>query len=517
MNFSLTTSSVFNQKQPAAVLFAFEKEHLGGPAAFRNLLQRLSPKEFHGSERQLLLLHTAGKLAPQRVLLVGLGKEKNFTTETLRRAMGLAAKKLRDSGIGRAAVQIAGDSAGPCTAGDCLNAVVEASLLATYKFRQFKPDDDKDATELKSLMLCLPAHADLKTAKEVVARAQIVAEATNFVREIANLPGNVVTPRVLADYARALAKEQKLTCTVLTKSELEKRGFGGLLAVGGGSVNEPHLIALEYNGAPGAGSKNAAGTAATTNAKPKTQSSLPIALVGKAITFDSGGISIKPSDKMDEMKFDKCGGVAVLGIMKAVAQLKLPLNVLGIISSAENMPSAASYRPGDIVTSYKGPDKRGVTIEVLNTDAEGRIVLGDALAYARERNAEAIIDYATLTGACVVALGSFAAGLMGNDELLQEKVRASGERTGDRVWPLPLWQEYKDRIKSDVADIKNTGGRYGGAITAAAFLAKYVGDTPWAHLDIAGTAWTTEELPYLTKGATGFGVRLTIDLLSRWG
>jgi leucyl aminopeptidase len=495
MNFSLTTSSVFTQKQPAAVLFAFEKERLDGPVAFKNLLRRLGPKEFRGNERQLFLLHTAGKLAPQRVLLVGLGKQKNFTAETLRRAMGLAAKKLRDSGIGRAAVQIAGGTPGVRTADDCLSAIVEASTLATYRFRQFKPDDDNDGAELKSLTLCLPARADLKAAKEIVAQAQIVADATNYVREIGNLPGNVVTPRVLADYARMIAKENKLSCTVMAKAELEKLGFGGLLAVGGGSVNEPHLIVLGYKGA---------GDAA------------PIALVGKAITFDSGGISIKSSDKMDEMKFDKCGGVAVLGIMKAVAQLKLPLNILGIISSAENMPSATSYRPGDIVTSYKGPDKRGVSIEVLNTDAEGRIVLGDALAYARERNAQTIVDFATLTGACVVALGSFAAGLLGNDDQLQEKIRASADRTGDRVWPLPLWQEYKDKIKSDVADIKNTGGRYGGAITAAAFLAKYVGDTPWAHLDIAGTAWTTEELPYLTKGATGFGVRLTIDLLSRW-
>ena len=495
MNFSLTTSSVFTQKQPAAVLFAFEKEHLPGPVAFKNLLRRLGPKEFRGNERQLILLHTAGKLAPQRVLLVGLGKEKNFTTETLRRAMGLAAKRLRDAGLTRAAVQVGDIRAEQGAADECLRAILEASVLATYKFRQFKPDDENDGTELKSLTLCLPAYTDLKAAKKIVAQSQIVADATNYVREIGNLPGNVVTPRVLADYARAIAKEHNLTCTVLAKAELEKRGFGGLLAVGGGSANEPHLIVLEYKGGDDAA---------------------PIALVGKAITFDSGGISIKPSDKMDEMKFDKCGGVAVLGIMKAVAQLKLPLNILGVISSAENMPSATSYRPGDIVTSYKGLDKRGVSIEVLNTDAEGRIVLGDGLAYARERNPQAIIDYATLTGACVVALGSFAAGLLGNNEELQEKVQASADRTGDRVWPLPLWQEYKDRIKSDVADIKNTGGRYGGAITAAAFLAKYVGDTPWAHLDIAGTAWATEELPYLTKGATGFGVRLTIDLLTRW-
>ena len=495
MNFSLTTSSVLSQKQPAAVLFAFEKERLDGPTAFKKILQHIGPKEFRGDECQLTLLHTAGKLAPQRILLVGLGKQKRFTIETMRRAMGLAAKKLRDSGIERAAVQVCPDiGCRGCTTNDCLQAVVEAAILATYKFRQFKPDDN-NATELKSLTLCLPTRADLKAAKKTVADAQIVAEATNYAREIGNLPGNVVTPSVLAEYARSIAKEHKLKCTVLTKKELVKAGFGGLLAVGGGSANEPRLIVLEYRGA-----KDAA----------------PIALVGKAITFDSGGISIKHSDKMDEMKFDKCGGVAVLAITKTIAQLKLPLNILGVISAAENMPGSASYRPGDIVTSYRGMDKRGVTIEVLNTDAEGRIVLGDALAYARERGPKAIIDFATLTGACIVALGNFAAGLLGNDDGLQAKIRESADRTGDRVWPLPLWQEYKDKIKSDVADIKNTGGRYGGAITAAAFLEKYVGKTPWAHIDIAGTAWTTEELPYLTKGATGFGVRLAIDLFRRW-
>jgi leucyl aminopeptidase len=488
MNFSVSTSPALSQKQPAAVLFAFERERLDGPAAFKNLLRHVSPKEFRGTDRQLFLLHSAGKLAPQRVLLVGLGKRNKFTAETLRRAMGVAAKRLRDLGVGRAAVQATGDVE------ESLRAIVEAAILATYKFHQFKPAD-KDATELKSLTLCVSAHTDVKVAKKIVAEAQIVAEATNDAREIGNLPGNVVTPRVLADHARAIAKEHGLRCTVLAKKELTKAGFGGLLAVGGGSANEPHLIVLEYSGA-----KDAA----------------PIALVGKAITFDSGGISIKPSDKMDEMKFDKCGGVAVLAILKAIARLKLPLNVIGVISAAENMPSATSYRPGDIVTSYCGTDKRGVTVEVLNTDAEGRIVLGDALVYARQRGPTAIIDFATLTGACVMALGSFAAGLLGNDDALQEKIRASAERTGDRVWPLPLWQEYKDRIKSDVADIKNTSGRYGGASTAAAFLARYVDDVPWAHLDIAGTAWATEELPYLTKGATGFGVRLVVDLLRRW-
>ncbi|HTS18803.1 MAG TPA: leucyl aminopeptidase [Verrucomicrobiae bacterium] len=489
MNFPVTTSSAVSQKQPAAVLFAFEKERVEGPAALQSLLRSVGPKEFRGAERQLFLLHSAGKLSSKRVLLVGLGKRDKFTPELLRRAMGGAAKKLRDIGIERAAVQITGN------ADTSVRAIVEAAILATYQFRQFKPVDDGDGTELKTLTLCIPAGADMKAARNAAAEAQIIAEATNFAREIGNLPGNVVTPRVMAEYARTLAGEAGLVCTVLAKTELEKGGFGGLLAVGGGSANEPHLIVLEYYG-----SKDAP----------------TIALVGKAITFDSGGISIKPSDKMDEMKFDKCGGVAVLAILKAVAQLKLPLNILGVISSAENMPGSTSYRPGDIVTSYRGADQRAVTIEVLNTDAEGRVVLGDALVYARERGAKTIIDFATLTGACVVALGSFAAGLFGNDDALLKQIRACGESTGDRVWPLPLWQEYKDKIKSDVADIKNTGGRYGGASTAAAFLARYVDDTPWAHLDIAGTAWTTEELPYLTKGATGFGVRLVIDLLRGW-
>jgi leucyl aminopeptidase len=489
MKISLVDTPVFAQKIPTIVLPAFENERLTAPASLRKLLDSLSRKEFRGSDTQLLLLHTVGKagLRADRVLLVGLGKRGEFTRERLRRAMGSALKKLASAGIDRAAIQVAADS---------VDAIVDAAELVNYRFTKFKgPNDDR--TEFKSLTLCLPPRSDLRAAKRVVATAQTIASASNYSRDIGNLPGNVVYPAVLADYARQLAKDCNLQCTVLNKAALEKGSFGGLLAVGGGSVREPHLIILEYCGAPDKAAK-------------------PIALVGKAITFDTGGISIKPADKMDEMKFDKCGGCVVLGSMRAIAQLKLPLNVIGVIAAAENMPSATSYRPGDIVTSYRGVDKRAVTIEVLNTDAEGRVVLGDALAYARERGAQAIIDLATLTGACVVALGSFAAGTLGNDEALQNKLRAAGDRTGERVWPLPLWQEYKDKIKSDVADIKNTGGREGGAITAAAFLAKYVGDIPWAHLDIAGTAWSTEERPYLAKGATGFGVRLLLDVLRNW-
>jgi len=496
MNITVAADVLFSRKTPAAVLFATKNERLAGPPAIRDLLRRVTTKEFDGADKKLLLLHTHGQLPAERLLLVGLGEPKELTIETVRRAAGLAAKKLREAGLASAVVQVRADLPG-CAAAEVAGAVAEAAWLATYRFTEFKPAND-DSVELESLLLSCPTGVNLVAARAAVARAQAIAGATNYARGIGNLPGNVVTPAALAHYARQLARQYRLKCTVLNKAALQRGEFGGLLAVGGGSSHDPHLIVLEY--------------------QPSTISrqSSPVALVGKAITFDSGGISIKPSEKMDEMKFDKSGGVAVLGTLRAAAELKLPVRVLGIIAAAENLPSATSYRPGDIVTSYPGKDKRGVTIEVLNTDAEGRIVLGDALAYARERGAGAIIDLATLTGACVVALGTHCAGLLGNDEKLQAKIRAAGECTGDRVWPLPLWPEYKEQIKSDVADHKNTGGRNGGTITGAAFLAKYVGDTPWAHLDIAGTAWTTEEKPYHPKGATGFGIRLLTDLLSRW-
>ena len=495
MKINTTTTSVFTQPASAIVLFGFERERLTGPAGLEALLRRVTDKEFKGADKQLLLLHTAGKLAAARIMLVGLGKRQKFNAEVLRRAMGLATRKLRRAGLDRVAVQLRADLAGS-SALDAARILTEAALLASYEFTQFKASDDS-ATELKSLTLCAPAGTDLSAARQIVARTQVVVGAANYAREIGNLPGNIVFPSVLADYARKLAKENGLKCMVLNKSALEKHGFGGLLAVGSGSSHEPQLIALEYHGNPDPAAR-------------------PVALVGKALTFDSGGISLKHGDKMDEMKFDKCGGLAVLGALRAAAQLKLPVNIFGVIAAAENLPSATSYRPGDIVTSYNGKEKRGVTIEVLNTDAEGRIVLGDALAYARDCKPQVIIDIATLTGACVVALGTFIAGLLGNDEQLQERIRAAADRTGERVWPLPMADDYRDKIKSDVADIKNSCGREGGTITAAAFLEKYVGDTPWAHIDIAGTANTTEERPYYAKGATGFGVRLLVEILSDW-
>jgi leucyl aminopeptidase len=490
MNFTVSTKSPFSQPTPVVLLLAFQNERLPLPASLRPLRHRLTAKEFDASDRQLYLLPLAGKggVRAQRLLLAGLGLRREFHPEKLRRVAGLAVKRCRELGFERLTV------VPPADLPDALPAIVEATVLANYRFTDFKEERTPNPTQ--SITFALEPDADLPAARAQIKTAQIIAESTNFTRALANLPPNVLYPATLAERARQLADELHLTCHILNRVALEDGGFGGLLAVGGGSGREPHLIVLEYRG----GAADAP----------------PFAVVGKAITFDTGGISIKSADRMDEMKFDKAGGCATLGILRAAALLKLPVNLLGVIAAAENMPSATSYRPGDIITSYRGKDARGVTIEVLNTDAEGRIVLGDALAYARERGAAAIVDLATLTGACKIALGDFAAGLLGNHEALILKLRDAGEATGERCWPLPLWQEYRDLIKSDVADHKNTGGRAGGAISAAAFLERYVGDTAWAHLDICGTAWTTEERPCFAKGATGYGVRLLIEVLRQW-
>ena len=284
-----------------------------------------------------------------------------------------------------------------------------------------------------------------------------------------------------------------MKCSIISKKELENKGFGGIVAVGQGSKNEPKLIILEHR----MGSRN----------------EKPIVLVGKAVTFDTGGISLKPGEKMDEMKFDKCGGCTVIGIMKAVSELKLPINIVGIIPSVENMPGGESYRPGDIIKLYGGK-----TAEILNTDAEGRIILSDALSFGEKQySPKVIIDFATLTGACIIALGTNVAGIISNNEKLAQKIKESSKRTTEEVWELPLNDDYMDMIKSDVADMKNVGiGRAAGTITAAAFLRNAIGDTPWVHIDIAGVAWTqvaTKDKPYNPKGATGFGVRLILDYL----
>jgi leucyl aminopeptidase len=338
------------------------------------------------------------------------------------------------------------------------------------------------------MTLLLPRGGNRKEAGARVERTATICRGVKLARDLVSQPGNVVTPAYLADTARELAARHNLECRVYEYEELEKLGMNALLAVGRGSAEAPRLIVLEYRGA--------------------VERSRPVVLVGKGITFDSGGISIKPGAGMEEMKTDMAGSAAVLGAMQAAAGLELPLNLVGIIPTAENMPDGKAYKPGDVVTSLSG-----TTIEITNTDAEGRLILCDALHFALQFRPAAMIDLATLTGACVVALGHEASGLMGNDRRLISSLKQAGERCGERVWELPLWDGYGEAMKSDIADLKNAGSRDGGSITAGWFLKQFVGSTRWGHLDIAGTAWVDKARPCSPKGATGVGVRLLIEYL----
>jgi leucyl aminopeptidase len=464
-----------------AVVFLLHAEQkasaLGAP--FRDL----NAEEFSGKPGQLCVVHTQGRLHAARALLVGLGPRKEATPPKLRRAVVMAVRRLREIGVQRAAFD-AGDA-------ERAGVIAEAAVAAHYDFDDFKPSKASPKTRL-SLATIHISPGEARGAADSVQRGRVIGETVNWTKSIANLPGNVIYPAEMGRRALALARELRgrLRCRVLDKRALERGKFGGLLAVGSGSIREPRLIVLEYRGG--------------------RASQKPFALVGKAITFDSGGICIKPGDKMEEMKWDKCGGCAVFGIMRAAALLRLPVNILGVVAAAENMPSATSYRPGDIVTT-----RSGKTIEVINTDAEGRVVLSDALAYACEQKPEAIVDFATLTGACVVALGHNIGGLMGNDGALRKRILRASETTGERVWELPLEDEFRDMVKSDAATVKNSAGRYGATITGAAFLQAFVTEgVPWAHLDIAGPAWVSDAKPHHEKGATAFGVRLMIELLS---
>jgi len=448
-------------------------------------LLKVAIKETDGKIGTLNIIHTHGKIPAQRVLLAGLGEKKKLTLDSLRICSGKIAQKVRDLGISEYSIFIPPNF--ELYTIPSIQAIVEGSELALYSFDKYKKEKSKKIPDLTILI----AHSG--DIQGVINRTQKICDAVIFTRNIANLPPNDCPPEQLAKFAKSLSSKYHLKCTVMSKKEIKQKGFGGVTAVGMGSKNEPRFIVLEYNGKRG---------------------ERPIAIVGKAVTFDTGGISIKPSEKMDEMKFDKCGGCTVLGIMRAAASLRLPINLVGIIPSVENMPGSESYRPGDIIKLYNGK-----TAEILNTDAEGRLILADALAYGKKNySPKCIIDFATLTGACIVALGANVAGIIGNNDKLISKIKQAAEKTSEQVWQLPIDDDYMEMIKSEVADIKNTGGGRGaGTITGAAFLAHSVDEVPWVHFDIAGTAWTqqgTKEKSYNPKGATGYGVRLLVEFLS---
>jgi leucyl aminopeptidase len=452
--------------------------------------------DFRGRRGESLLLYSEGAIPAPRVLLLGLGDEGSLDADALRVAAGSAVSEAAARHAAKLALGVpATRRLRPPAAAQAL---AEGALLGGYRFDAYKEPPEEAPGRVEAVALSLERAPDVRAARSAARTGQVLAESQNVARDLSNQPPNELPPAALAREAQRVGREAGLRVRVLNVAELRRQKMGAILAVGGGSAHTPRLVVMEHN-APGRGRQR--------------RRRLPtVCLVGKGITFDSGGISIKPSPAMDEMKHDMSGAAAVVGAMRACGLLKLPLHVVGVIGAAENLPSGTAYRPGDIVTS-----RSGKTIEVLNTDAEGRVVLSDALDYARsEFEPQAIVDLATLTGACVVALGSWATGLFGNHERLVERVRRAGETTAERAWPMPVWEEHRKSVRSEVADLKNAAGRDAGASTAAAFLAAFVGDTPWVHLDIAGTAWTGKPAGYQPRGATGVGVRLLLEVLRDW-
>ena len=495
MQFKVKKGDPFKLKTPCLVIGVPEGKALS--PALKELDRALDgalagasrEKEFRGKHKELLLLHPGRRLSAERVLLVGLGKEKGAHMERLRQAVGTAASYLQGRKLTVFALDLTSFSSRSAGVKELASAICEACVLATYRFDRYRRENnDELPPAMEEIQLLVEKQAQVRDAEEGAGHAQAVCRGVVLARDLVNEPGNAKSPEFLAQCARELAQEAGLACTVLERADLEKEGMGAILGVAQGSVRDPRLIVLEYRGG-GSGAK-------------------PVALIGKGVVFDAGGISLKPAEKMEEMKMDMAGGAAVLGTMLTVSLLKLPVNLIGIVPAVENLPSGTAIRPGDVLTSLSGK-----TIEVINTDAEGRLILADALTYARRFEPRLVIDVATLTGACIIALGHHATAVLGNhDGLIRQLIRA-GERCGERLWQLPLWEEYAGQIKSDIADLKNVGGRPAGTITAAAFLQKFASGLNWAHLDIAGTAWEDKGRSCTPRGATGVGVRLLVDYL----
>lgn len=455
--------------------------------AIRDLLES---KEFLGKLNTIDILRTKGLLPLKRILLVGLGKKDDFSIERLRQVSGKTAVRTRELNIQEIATTLQ-EIRLNTTPRDAAQAVVEGSMLGIYQFVELKTTHTEPFS-IKKILLLERDIAVIDEIQEGANLGQIIAESTNFTRDLANMPANIATPSYLAAKAEELATNFGLKCNVIDESTAKEIGMNAFLSVAQGSAQPAKFIIIEYQSS----NKEILDT---------------IVVVGKAITFDSGGLSLKQRRGLENMKYDKSGGCAVLGLMSAVRQLKLPVHLVGLIPATENLPSGNALKPGDVVKSLSGK-----TIEIVNTDAEGRLVLADALTYAKKYSPTLVIDLATLTGACRVALGTYASGMMANKqaENFMEILKTAGEKTGERVWELPLWADYSTLIKSDFADIKNVGGREGAAIIAAAFLSKFVEKgIPWIHLDIAGTARSDKKRAYIPKGATGVGVRLIIQFI----
>lgn len=448
--------------------------------------QLVSQGEIKGKLNEVTIVHSLGKLPADRVVVAGLGKPADLTVNKIRGAVAETCRQLRQKGVATIATSPLGAGINNISPESSAQAIAEGALLGLYAFRKHITREENKFGEIKQLLIV--GSAKIKSALEGGShKGRVIAEATNLARDMINEPANFMTPSDMAEMAKKLAGAHGLEVSILDKEQMVELGMGALLGVARGSQQPPKFIILNYRGSDSV--------------------ELNIALVGKGITFDSGGISLKPAEKMEEMKGDMAGGAAVMAAMSAIAQLKPKINVTAIVPATENLPDGNAYKPGDILKAMSGK-----TIEVVSTDAEGRLILADALGYARKLGAKFIVDVATLTGACRVALGDICTGAFANNQDLANRVLSAGNEAGEYIWQMPMFDEYKEQNKSDVADIKNTGGRWGGAITAAKFLAEFAEDTPWVHLDIAGTSMTEKERTYTVKGATGVAVRTLINL-----
>lgn len=449
--------------------------------------QLINQGEIKGKLNEVTIIHSLGNLPAARVVIAGLGKKQELSQDRVRGAIAGACRLLRQKEVSSIATIAQGAGIAGITLEGAAQAITEGVLLGIYSFRRHITKE-AEYGEIKQFLIVSKDESELPTLEQGCHKGKILAEAANLARDMVNEPANYMTPSDMVEAAKRLAETYGLELTVLEREQMQELGMGALLGVAQGSRQPPKFMVLHYRG----GDSN----------------EIDVALLGKGITFDSGGISIKPSAKMDEMKGDMAGGAAVMAAISAIAQLKPKINVMAIIPATENLPSENALKPGDVLTAMSGK-----TIEIISTDAEGRLALADALGYARKFNAKSIVDVATLTGACVIALGTVCTGAFTNNQRLVDKVIAAGAEAGELIWQMPMYDQYKEQNKSDVADIKNVGGREGGAITAAQFLSEFAGDTPWVHLDIAGTDMTDKEKNYLVKGATGVPVRTLVNLV----
>ncbi len=494
MKFEVVVGDISGRDTDAIIVNLFEGiTHPGGATgavdrAMDGAITRLiADGEIKGKRGEVTIIHALGKIAPARVVVAGLGKASDFDAEAIRSVSGETARRLRSIGVSRFSTIAHGAGIGGMDATESAQAIVEGTVLGLYEFNRFKSskNDDRSVDTVEIVEFDGSKLADLRLGVE---RGLVMSDAVRACRNMVNEPGNRMTPSRMAERALKAAHDSGLEIEVMDTPDLEALGMGAFLGVAQGSKEPPKLIVMKYEGDPENADNN-------------------LAIVGKGITFDSGGISIKPSANMGDMKGDMAGGAAVISAMKVIGQVGPKINVMGIVAATENMPGGGAQRPGDIVTTMSGK-----TIEIDNTDAEGRLVLADAVYYAHSKGNRRIVDIATLTGAMSIALGHICSGIFGNDQGFTDQVKASGDMAGERLWQLPTYDEYKEQYRSDVADIKNTGGRPAGSITGALIIGEFVEDAVWTHIDIAGTSFSSKTSGYVVKGGTGVMVRTMVKL-----